>query len=286
MKSLALLALVALGTQNLYAKPIIAVMETAFGKRADATSIADARALGYAGIQMHSGQPEGFGKGGVDPKSSLAIGQDPSLLEAWKTASETSGVKIVSLCAGSLNKCQIWDRDREAAMRIARQTIDGCNALGVKVMLFPFFGPSRFQDSDEALSGIAGFMKELLPYAEEKGVTIGIEAPVTTVRVLELMKRCGMNAHLKVYYDTGNLFDLEDIYETIAKYGKQHFCEIHIKAAGGAIAGEGKIDLKKLAAALDRAGYEGPLVYEANRYGKEPEANKKAIDKLMALRGN
>ncbi|MEM8955635.1 MAG: sugar phosphate isomerase/epimerase family protein [Verrucomicrobiota bacterium] len=281
--SLILLSL-ALASPSLADQPKIAVMETALGLAADVDSFAAAKEAGYNAIQMHSGKPEGMKRGAVNPAASLAIGDEPAVLESWKKASQEHGVEIVSLCAGSLNACEIWDTDREAAMRIAKQTIDGCHALGINVMLFPFFGPSNFQESDEALEGVADFMKELLPYAEEKEVVIGIEAPVTTVRVMELIEKLGYPDHLKVYYDTGNLFEKEDIYETIAKYGKDHFCEVHIKAANSGVAGEGDIDLQKLADALDAAEYDEWLVYEANRHGKDPVANLKSIQTLTSLR--
>ena len=262
----------------------IAVMETAFGKRGDVSSIKVARDAGYHAIQMHSGVPNGFNKKPIDQSLALEIGTDPAVLQSWKAASRKHDVQIISLCAGTLNKCQIWDRDREIAMRIAKQTIDGCHELGIHVMLFPFFGPSNFQESDAALRGVADFMRELLPYARKRDVIIGIEAPVTTVRVMELMKMLEFPSHLKIYYDTGNLFAKEDIYETIRKYGKQHFCEVHIKAADHAIAGQGKIDLTKLAAALNDSEYDQWLVYEANRNGRDPVANRKAIEKLVSLR--
>lgn len=230
------------------------------------------------------GKALGFKKKPFDQSIGLRIGSDPAILESWQSQSQQHGVKIVSLCAGSLNKCQIWDKDRELAMRIAKQTIDGCHTLGVHVMLFPFFGPSNFQTDDAALEGVAGFMKELLPYAQEKNVVIGIEAPLTTVRVLELMEKLSFPENLKIYYDTGNLFAKEDIYQTIRNYGQQHFCEVHIKAAGNAVAGQGQMDLAKLASALDEAKYDKWLVYEANRNGKEPVANRQAIEKIVTLR--
>ena len=233
---------------------------------------------------MHSGMPDEMRKKPLDSSLGLAIGKDPSIVESWKVASDEHGVQIISLCAGSLNKCEIWDRDREFAMRIAKQTIDACHTLGVEIMLFPFFGPSNFQTSDEALHGIGDFMRELLPYAKAKGVVIGIEAPVTTVRVLELLKMLEYPQHLKIYYDTGNLFAKEDIYETIEMYGKKHFCEIHIKPAGHSVIGMGDIDLAKLAKALDDASYDQWLVYEAGRGGRDPVANRKGIEKLVSLR--
>ncbi len=259
-------------------------METAFGKRADASSFQDAKAAGYDAIQMHSGMPAAIRKKPIDSKLGLAIGADPSVLESWKEASRKHDVEIVSLCAGSLNRCQIWDQDRDVAMRIAKQTVDACHELGVKRMLFPFFGPSNFQESDEAFEGVADFLSEFLPYAASKDVIVGIEAPVTTVRVVELMRKLGFPDHLKIYYDTGNLFSKEDIYETIAKYGKEHFCEVHIKPAGHAVIGEGEIDLGRLANALDSAEYDGWLVYEGNREGREPVKNLKGIQEIVAAR--
>ena len=51
-----------------------------------------------------------------------------------------------------------------------------------------------------------------------------------------------------------------------------------------AIIGEGQTDLNKLGAALDAADYDKWLIYEANRDGKDPVANRKGIEKLVSLR--
>ena len=274
-------------TATLFAQssPRIAVMETALGTVGSVDSFELAKEAGYTAMQMHSGNLDRKKKKKQIPTSAgLPIGSDPQILASWRAASKQHGVEIISLCAGSLNKCRIWDRDREVAMRVAKQTIDGCHELGINVMLFPFFGPSNFQESDEAFNGIAEFMEELLPYAESKNVIIGIEAPVTTVRVLALLEKLKYPSHLKIYYDTGNLFAKEDIYATIAKHAKQHFCEVHIKASNHAVAGEGDIDLKRLAAALDQGEYDGWLVYEANRSGKDPVSNRKVLEELVTLR--
>lgn len=261
-----------------------AAMESAFHKLGDVTSILDAKQAGYSAIQMHTGMPAAIKRKPIVSDLSLDIGKDPSIVQSWHKASQKHNVQIISLCAGALNRCQIWDRDREVAMRIAKQSIDACHTLKVETLLFPFFGPSNFQTSDVALNGVAEFMKVLLPYAKQKGVVIGIEAPVTTVRVLQLMKMLKFPDNLKIYYDTGNLFEKEDIYETIRQHARKHFCEIHIKASGSAIVGDGKINLAKLAKALDNAQYDRWLVYEGNRNGREPVANRKRIERLISLR--
>ncbi len=264
--------------------PRIAVMETALGNQADPKSFKAARQAGYRAIQMHTGMPDGIRKKPIDAKSSLPVAEDAALLPAWQKASQAEDVEIISLCTGCLNRCEIWGKDREVAMRVAKQTVDACVQLDVEVMLFPFFGPSKFQESDEAIEGVAEFMKEFVPYAAANNVVVGIEAPVTTVRVLELMERLEFPENLKIYYDTGNLFEKEDVYETIRKYAKDHFCEIHIKPAGGAVVGQDKTDLAKLARALDDAGYDKWLVYEGNRQGKAPVENLKGIEQIVSLR--
>ena len=263
---------------------MIGVMETAFNQRADVSSFAAARKAGYRAIQMHTGNPTGAKSDKSQQSWGLPLASDPSILESWRQASDENDVHIISLCSGCLNKRKIWGKDREISMRIAKQTIDACKALQVPVMLFPFFGPSNFQTDDVALAGVAEFMEELLPYAKQKNVVVGIEAPVTTVRVVELLQRLDFPEHLKIYYDTGNLFDKEDIYQTIEEYGQAHFCEVHIKAAHHEVAGQGKIDLGRLAKALDKAQYDGWLIYEANRNGKAPKENLKSIEQVVQLR--
>ena len=86
----------------------------------------------------------------IDSAYSLDLATKKNLIQQWKDASSEHNVKIISLCAGSLNKCEIWGRDRELAMRIAKQTIDACHALDVKIMLFPFFGPSEHKKMSTA----------------------------------------------------------------------------------------------------------------------------------------
>lgn len=262
----------------------IAVMETAFMKRADASSFEDARRAGYNAIQMHSGFPAGKKIKKIDSTFNLDLATDKTVIERWRAESLKHQVKVISLCAGSLNKCEIWGTDRKLAMRIATQTIDACQKLGVEVMLFPFFGPSKFQSGEESINGVASFMEDLLPYAKSKKVIIGIEAPVTTERVVELLSRLDYPEHLKIYYDTGNLCKLEDIYDSISTYGRQHFCQIHIKPSGALVVGDGEIDLIKLAAALDKANYKGWLVYESGKAGREPVDNRKRIQKIDSFR--
>jgi len=260
----------------------VAVVETTFGNKANIESIKLAREAGYEGIQMHSGDFRV--EDGDNSQVNLDIAIKPELLASWKKEADAQGIKIVSLNAGGLNSCEVYGKDKELALRIAKQTIDGCAYLGCKQMLFPFFGKSKIVgQNDDALKGTIAFFNELLPYAKEKGVVICIEAPFSTERIMEIIKGCNSHEHVKIYYNTGNLYKIENIYDTIRKYGKNHIIQIHCKPSNSDVVGDGNISLLELADAMVDSGYEGDLVYEAAS-AKLPKPNAVAIQKLNELK--
>ena len=271
-----------LSTSSLFAQKL-AVMETAFGNRGLVESVSLARKAGFQGVQIHTGKLE---------KSGLLTLADKTLQQQFRDASKTYGVEIISLCAGSMNRINVWKEgpDRAKGLAIMTQSIEACEALGCKVLLYPFFGPSNFQKGEEKIAGVAKFIEEILPVAQKHGVTLGIESPITCDRVLELFKRLYNPTHLKMFYDTGNMMHAgEDIYATLAKLGNDMICEIHLKPEGNIHFGKGKTDLPKLAATLDQIGYDKWLTFEArggivNGDTKLAEENLKGIKKLVELR--
>ena len=191
-----------------------------------------------------------------------------------------------------MNRINVWKNgpDREKGRAIMKQSIEACAALDCKVLLYPFFGPSNFQKGEEKIAGVAKFIEEILPIAKKHGVTLGIESPITYDRVLELFKRLDNPPELKMYYDTGNMMrGGEDIFAALQKLGNDSLCEIHIKPEGNIHFGKDKTDLPKLAATLDKIGYDKWLVFEA-RGGIEKgdtnlsEENLKGMKKLVSLR--
>lgn len=261
----------------------LAVMETAFGNRAAVESIALTKKAGYQGVQIHTGK--------LDANGVLTLSVQ-SLQREFRRASKEHDIEIISLCAGSMNRINVWKNgpDREKGRAIMKQSIEACAALDCKVLLYPFFGPSNFQKGEEKIAGVAKFIEEILPIAKKHGVTLGIESPITYDRVLELFKRLDNPPELKMYYDTGNMMrGGEDIFAALQKLGNDSLCEIHIKPEGNIHFGKDKTDLPKLAATLDKIGYDKWLVFEA-RGGIEKgdtnlsEENLKGMKKLVSLR--
>lgn len=263
--------------------PSLAVMETAFGLRTKVESIALTKEAGFQGVQLHTGN--------LDEEGILTLAK-PELQQEFLAAAKEHDVEIVSLCAGSLNRLVIWKegKQREEGLGIMKQSIAACKALGCDLLLFPFFGPSNFTKGEEKIAGVAEFTKEILPYAEEHGVTIGIESPIPYKRVLELFERLGNPKNFLMYYDTGNMMRSgEDIYAAIEDMGNDLICEIHIKPEGHIHFGKDKTDLPRLAAVLDKIGYDKSFLFEARGGVKKGKAglaaeNRKGMLKLLSLR--
>ncbi|MEM0897318.1 MAG: sugar phosphate isomerase/epimerase family protein [Verrucomicrobiota bacterium] len=263
---------------------MLAVMETAFGNRCAVESIAMTREAGYAGVQLHTGS--------LDENSVLTI-SDKELQAGFLAEVKKHGVEIISLCAGSMNKINVWQpgESREQGLAIMKQSLEACEVLDCDLLLFPFFGASNFQEGEEKIAGVVEFIREILPFAEKHGVTLGIESPVTYERVLELFDRLGNPDNVLMYYDTGNMLrGGEDIYQAISDLGNDRICEIHIKPQGDIHFGKDETDYQKLADSLDEIGYNKWFVFEA-RGGLDKEnptalaiENRKGIERLLSLR--
>lgn len=267
-----------------FAEAKIAVMETAFGLRCSVESVRLAKESGYAGVQIHTGKLE---------ENDLMTISDPKLQKEFLEASKKYGVEIISLCAGAMNRIDVTKpgASRERGRAVMIHSMDACQKLGCKTLLFPFFGPSNFQTSDAKLEGVAEFLRELRPSAEHYGVTLGIESPVTHDRVKKLLKVIWNPKCVQMYYDTGNMGRKnEDIHEALRSFGNDRVCEIHLKPKKGIHFGKDDgTDLKKLAATLDEIGYDGWLVFEQGGGVKEGKTelskeNLKGIKKLVTLR--
>ncbi|MEN8775002.1 MAG: sugar phosphate isomerase/epimerase family protein [Akkermansiaceae bacterium] len=277
---LCLVATIQLG----FGKAKIGVMETAFGLRCSVESVRLAKESGYSGVQIHTGRLEKNGQMTIS---------NPTIQKDFLKASKTHGVEIFSLCAGAMNRIDVTKpgETRKKGRAIMLQSLEACHKLHCKILLFPFFGPSNFQQDDEKLKGVANFIREILPIARKHGVTIGIESPVTFERVMELFEELDNPKDLQMYYDTGNMGRKnEDINKALKTLGGKQICEIHLKPKKGIHFGNNdSTDLEKLAKTLDEIGYGGWLVFEQGggvEKGKTElsKENLKGVRKLAALR--
>jgi sugar phosphate isomerase/epimerase len=199
-------------------------------------------------------------------QASLGTEQDdmqlrkPEVQQSYLDASKRTGVAIASLAIGTLNKIPYKSDPRTIPW--VSGSVDACKALGREVVLLAFFGNGDLKGDKKGTEEVIRRLKDVAPRAEEAGVTLGIESWLSGEEHMHIIDRVGSPA-VKVYYDVANSNKMGyDIYSEIRWLGKKNqICEIHMKE-NGALLGEGKVDFKKVRAAVEDCGYTGWMQIE------------------------
>jgi sugar phosphate isomerase/epimerase len=159
--------------------------------------------------------------------------------------------------------------------------IEASKAMGVQVVLVPFFGKPDLSEDAESRAIVTDKLKALAPKAEKAGVVLGIESRMSAEQNMEIIEKVGSSA-VKVYYDVGNSHKKGyDIYKEMRVLGKQ-ICQFHAKDYGNEEFGKGDIDFKRVREAMDAIGYRGWIVFESNKW--EPKKPVSAQEEAVFAR--
>ena len=225
----------------------IGVCDWTIGKRTDPASLEMAKRLGLDGVQVD------FGSGQND----LPL-CNPELQTRFIEAVKKHEMEIASLALGTLNNVPYQSDPR--AERWVAESIDVCKAIGVNVVLVPFFGKADLRNDKKGVDSVVERLKEIAPKAEKAGVFLALESWLSAEQHLDIIDRVGSSA-VKVYYDVGNSHKAGyDIYEEIRLLGKQ-ICEFHAKDYDD-LYGKGTIAFEEVRRAMDDIGYRGWIVME------------------------
>ena len=246
--------LLALGTAYgpLFASPgnrrfQIGACDWSIGKMCDPSAFQVGREIGLDGVQVSLGT--------VGNNMQL---RTPEFQRQYQEAAHKAGLKIASLAIGELNEIPYKSDPRTVAW--VSDSIDVCQALGLKVVLLAFFGNDDLRGDKAGIDEVVKRLKAVAPKAEKAGVSLGIESWLSAEEHLEIIHRVGSKA-VKVYYDVCNSNDRGyDIYKEIRKLGKL-ICEFHAKE-NGSLLGQGKVDFRKVRSAMDDIGYTGWIQIE------------------------
>jgi len=198
---------------------------------------------------------------------------------------DAHGLKASSLCRGGF-----FLAPDEAADN--RRAVEEAATLGTDVLVL-VCGPPEGRDLDGARARIAAGIERLLPHAEDHGVRLAIEplhpmmisersAIVTLGEAADLAERIGSD-HVGVIVDAYHVWWDPRLYEGIARAGKRilgyHVADWLVpttdRLQGRGMMGEGVIELRRIRAAVEAAGYDGPIEVEVinreawNRPGAE-----------------
>jgi sugar phosphate isomerase/epimerase len=235
-------------------------------------SISVAKQLGFDGVQISIGK-------GTD-KLPLS---DPALQKAFLDESQRVDLRIASLCLEILHKNCL--KSDPLGQRWVADSISIAKAMGVRVVLLPFFGKCALETAAE-MDKVGDILKELAPAAEKAGVILGLEDTISARDNVRIMDRTQSSAVL-TYYDVGNSTNNGfDVVKEIRWLGSARICEVHLKDNPHHL-GEGKIDFKAVIDALADVGFAGWAQLETDSPASveaDMRRNLKFIRDLVAAR--
>ena len=206
-------------------------------------SIALAKSLGFDGVQVS------IGKVNTD---TLPL-SDPALQKTFLDESRRVGLPIESLCLEMLHRNYL--KSDPLGQRWVADCIPIAKAMGVRVVLLPFFGKGALESTAE-MDKVGDILKEVAPSAEKSGVILGLEDTISARDNVRIMERSKSPAVL-TYYDVGNSTKGGfNVVEEIRWLGGKRICEVHLKDNPHYL-GEGTIDFKAVIDALADVGFDG-----------------------------
>jgi L-ribulose-5-phosphate 3-epimerase len=217
------------------------------GKLGDPAAFEVAKQIGLDGVQVSLGTAG----------NAMRL-RRPAVQQQYKDAAKQAGLEVASLAIGELNEVPYKSDPRTIAW--VSDSVEVCQALEVKVVLLAFFSKDDLRGDKAGVDEVVRRLKAVAPKAEKAGVVLGIESWLSADEHLAILERVGSKS-VQVYYDVCNSNDRGyDIYKEIRQLGKR-ICEFHAKE-NGALLGQGKVDFRKVRAALDDIGYSGWLQIE------------------------
>ena len=184
--------------------------------------------------------------------------RQPAVQQQYRDAAKKAGLEVASLAIGEMNNIPYKSDPR--TIEWVSDSIEVCQALGVRVVLLAFFGKGDLKGDQIGTDEVVKRLKAVAPKAEKAGVILGIESWLSAEEHLDILKRVGSRA-VQVYYDVRNLTDRGyDIYREIRILGRR-ICELHAKE-NSALLGQGKVDFHRVREALDTIGYRGWIQIE------------------------
>jgi|ERR1043166_3232740 sugar phosphate isomerase/epimerase len=228
----------------------IGACDWSLGRMANSACFQLAKEIDLDGVQVS------LGSAGDDMKL-----RRPEVQKEFKEAASMNGVAIASLAIGELNNIPYKSDPRAEAW--VGDSIDVMQALGLKVVLVPFFGKGDLSGDVEGTDEVVRRLKKVAPKAEKAGVILGLESWLSAEDTMRIMDRVGSSA-VKMYYDVCNSTDRGyDLYKEIRWLGKKNICEFHLKE-NGFLLGQGKIDFKRVRDAIEEIGYQGWVQIEGS----------------------
>lgn len=200
------------------------------------------------------------------------------LAETAKAIRE-SGLKVSSNCRGGLFPAIDAD-ERGARIDDNKRAIDEAAEFGAEMLAIVGGGLNGVQDPDEARKMIVDGIEAIVPYAESRGVKLGIEplhpalaqdrSLVSSMRYANDLIEHFNHPSVGLVVDVFHVWWDPFLYEEIARAGNKiiafhvddvplHFKDVLMDRM---MMGDGVCQIRRMREAVDAAGYTGPIEVE------------------------
>ena len=189
-----------------------------------------------------------------------------------------AGVRVSSVCRGGMFPAGTRE-ERTARIEENRRAVDEAAALGAEALVL-VCGAAPDKDIAAARRMVANGIAELVPYARERGVRLGIEpmhpgfaaerSCITTLReARRLAERFDLST-VGVVADVYHIWWDPELYDQLARaagmlvgfHVSDWLVPVHDVLMNRGMMGDGVIELCRIRAAVERAGYAGPIEVE------------------------
>ena len=244
----------------------LGVCDWTIGKTGDPAALELAGKLGLEGVQVS-----------LDPAGDSLALLDPARQRAYLATAERTGVAIASFAIGKLNDVPLKSDPR--AEKWLGEGIEIARAMGVKIILVPFFGPGDLKNDPPGVEASVKALKRLAPKAEKAGVVLAVENTLSAKQNAAILEAVGSPA-VQVYYDVANSQEAGwPILEEIRFLGPR-IVEIHAKDTKD-LYGKGSMDFPAVRKAIEDIGYRGWLVLEGTKMPLGVEASVRYDTKYL-----
>lgn len=199
-------------------------------------------------------------------------------LKESKRIIRDTGIKISSICRGGMFPAAT-KLERQKRIDDNRKAIDEAAELGAEVLVL-VCGPAPDKDLLAARNMVADGIDQLVPYAKDRGVKLGIEplhpmyaaersVIVTLEQANDLAEQYAPD-EVGVVVDVFHVWWDPDLFPQISR-AKGRILGYHVSdwivptpdlLMGRGMMGDGVIDLRPIRLAVEEAGYKGPIEVE------------------------
>lgn len=207
----------------------------------------------------------------------------PGGMESIRMAEETSGVKVLSICADYFMDAPIHSNNTstvDKSMSILTRLIKNASSMNVRDIVIPCVDQSSLKNKkykDNFISNIKTIIKD----AEDTNVNISLETDLAPIPFANMIDSIG-SKNVTINYDIGNSAAMGyDFLEEFKAYGDK-ISDLHVKdrllGKGPVPLGKGNANIPKVFELLLKNNYQGIIIFQAYRDEEGVEIFKEQLN--------